>query len=81
MKYRDLKNEGGTFENVGQIMDFLSQFPRTTTIRANAEVDACREEGFEFIGFGVKVANEQECETMADYADKDVTEVSISIDH
>ena len=76
MKIKDVRiPESMVACNVGELQDFLMQFPRATKLNVSAAPDACSEEGYGHIWLGVK----------PDFDDTDdseeVTEVSLSVDH
>lgn len=47
MKIKDVKEPAGD-RTVGNLIDYLSQFPREMPIITRAEPDACRQNGYPF---------------------------------
>lgn len=83
MKMGDIKpcNVSGGFTTVGQIRDYLKQFPDKMPIRAHAEIDACQEEGHPFIGVHGDYDPVDGEITEAEENQLTVTHVVFSVDH
>ena len=84
MKLTDLQIASMSARSVGDLQDFLAQFPRNMPIKAVSEVDACREEGYPFIGLRAITQNES-TDYLAALKIKDdpsmIVTVELSVDH
>ena len=95
MKQKDVKIAGlnqcfGSVDNVGELQDFLSQFPKNIKVRAFAEADACDENGYDWINVGVETkldirmrkSNGRDKEpTEEEDAESEVMAVILRVDH
>jgi len=94
LKVKDIKHISAT--TVGEVKAFLAQFPDDMPIKAHAEVDACSEEGYGWIGLGVEPKRtfvDHLYEVQADgskltyteidkrYEEAPIAEVTFSVDH
>jgi hypothetical protein len=86
MKIKDVKPTGHKDRTVGDLIEFLSQFPKDTPLIMKAESDACQENGHPFFYAHAAFSTWEEWETKTlpdgvEEGDMDVASVVITVDH